>query len=625
MLELVRLGERVQQQYGCPQDIEWALDDWGLLWLTQTRPVTTLYPRPDLDPPPGTRVYLCLTLAQGLTRPITPMGLASFKLAASSVASAAGSPPTDVLMGPRSFHEAGQRAFLDVTGVLRNAVGRRAALTAFGVMEARAAAVLRRLAQDPELAIIPRTRFAAIGPVVWVLRRVRLPQRVAQGLVSPRSCYRAIAAVEEQLRRDLVPDELASASQHLDCAQQRLGSIFLLMPTTVGYPIAGFAMLALARRLLRDVVRRGELQNVLRSLPHNITTEMDLDLWRLTTEIRSDPPSLRALTTSSTVELLRAFREGALPTVATTGLSGFLDRHGHRAVAEIDLGMPRWSDDPSHLLGVVQNYLRLDDPTQAPDVKFAQGSVLAEATISSLVQRVRHRGGPSARMRAAVVDFALHRVRQLAGLREAPKNLLVLALAGVRRELMMVGSAVADEGGIAHPADIFFLDVTEAREALAGVDHRGLVQRRRDAYAVELGRRHIPRVLLADGTEPEAVVTATGRPDGALVGSPASSGLATGPARVILDPVGARLEPGEVLVAPSTDPGWTPLFLTASGLVMEMGGSNSHGAVVAREYGIPAVVGVPDATSAIVTGVTVTVDGAAGLVFVDPGRDPGPT
>jgi pyruvate,water dikinase len=99
-----------------------------------------------------------------------------------------------------------------------------------------------------------------------------------------------------------------------------------------------------------------------------------------------------------------------------------------------------------------------------------------------------------------------------------------------------------------------------------------------------------------------------------LAGTPASAGRVSGPARVVLDPVGARLEPGEVLVAPSTDPGWTPLFLTAGALVMEMGGANSHGAVVAREYGIPAVVGVADATLRIATGARVTVDGAAGLV-----------
>lgn len=132
----------------------------------------------------------------------------------------------------------------------------------------------------------------------------------------------------------------------------------------------------------------------------------------------------------------------------------------------------------------------------------------------------------------------------------------------------------------------------------------------------------MPRILLSGGTEPtetpDLVQTAD---DGALRGTPASAGLVTARARVILDPTGAALEPGEVLVAPATDPGWTPLFLTAGGLVMEMGGSMSHGAVVAREYGIPAVVGVPDATDRITTGQHVTVDGSAGRITIRPPGD----
>src|SRR3954449_7807862 len=116
------------------------------------------------------------------------------------------------------------------------------------------------------------------------------------------------------------------------------------------------------------------------------------------------------------------------------------------------------------------------------------------------------------------------------------------------------------------------------------------------------------------GPAPEARSALTSAADGALVGIAASSGTATGPARVVLEPAGTFLAPGEILVAPSTDPGWTPLFLTAGGLVMEMGGANSHGAVVAREYGIPAVVGVPGATEAITTGDVVSIDGAGGVV-----------
>jgi phosphohistidine swiveling domain-containing protein len=152
----------------------------------------------------------------------------------------------------------------------------------------------------------------------------------------------------------------------------------------------------------------------------------------------------------------------------------------------------------------------------------------------------------------------------------------------------------------------------EARRALAGADLRETVAARRVTHARELARRHVPRVLLSDGTDAEVALVEV--PVGALRGSPASPGVVTATARVILSPQGARLKLGEILVAPSTDPGWTPLFLTAGGLVMEMGGMMSHGAVVAREYGIPAVVGVAGATERIATGEEITVDGSAGVV-----------
>ena len=158
----------------------------------------------------------------------------------------------------------------------------------------------------------------------------------------------------------------------------------------------------------------------------------------------------------------------------------------------------------------------------------------------------------------------------------------------------------------------------EIFEGVSGEDLRELVASRRLTFERERRRRRIPRLLLSDGTDAEAALVSTAA---GLRGSPASPGVVSGTARVILSPQGARLEPGEVLVAPSTDPGWTPLFLTAGGLVMEMGGMMSHGAVVAREYGIPAVVGVAGATEQIATGQRVTLDGSAGTVTVDAGPE----
>ena len=224
------------------------------------------------------------------------------------------------------------------------------------------------------------------------------------------------------------------------------------------------------------------------------------------------------------------------------------------------------------------------------------------------------------RLRGQLLALSLRRVRQLSGLRELPKFYIVLVMAEMHRQLHAVGAELAKAGSIAAAGDVFFLDFDELRVALRGADLRKLVAERRRMYDVELRRRHVPRLLLSDGTDVEAAAAArTAALSQAaavdrLTGTPASAGTATGKARVILDPVGAHVEPGEILVAPSTDPGWTPLFMTAGALVMEMGGVISHGAVVAREYGIPAVVGVADATTQLRDGQVVTVDGATGTV-----------
>jgi pyruvate,water dikinase len=391
--------------------------------------------------------------------------------------------------------------------------------------------------------------------------------------------------------------------------------LFSVVPNVVPLPALGFALLALAGKLAGS--ERGALQPVLRGLPNNVTTEMDLELWALAASIRARPESAAVFAEPALPELARRYRSGGLPAAVQAGLAAFLGRYGHRAVAEIDLGLPRWSEDPTHILGVLANYLRLDDPAQAPDRQFRKAAREAEAQVERLVAAARGRS----RLRAMLVEGALRRTRMFAGLRELPKYFIVEALAAVREQLAAVGAELAEAGRIDAPDDVFFLDLAEAHRGLDGTRFQGIVRQRREAYEAELGRRHVPRVLLSDGTEPEALRIVPGGAAGGrfgaagvLSGTPASAGTATAPARVILDPQGAHLEPGEILVAPSTDPGWTPLFLTAGGLVMEMGGPNSHGAVVAREYGIPAVVGVADATTRIVSGHSITVDGAAGTV-----------
>jgi pyruvate,water dikinase len=297
-----------------------------------------------------------------------------------------------------------------------------------------------------------------------------------------------------------------------------------------------------------------------------------------------------------------------LPARLQAGLAAFLARYGFRSIGEIDIGVPRWSEDPTHIVGALANYARLDNDALAPDAQFIKGEHEAEAMVESLLARV---GGP----RRIVLGFVLRRVRALIGSREAPKFHLIRLLATPGRELLKsVGVELAARGRIAQADDIFFLTLPEARRATSGEDLCEAAARRRLTFERERRRRRIPRVLLSDGTDAEAALVST---TGGLHGSPASPGTVSGVARVIRSPEGARLEPGEILVAPSTDPGWTPLFLTAGGLVMEMGGMMSHGAVVAREYGIPAVVGVAGATDQITSGQRLTVDGSAGTVTLE--------
>ncbi|MEU5862565.1 PEP/pyruvate-binding domain-containing protein [Nonomuraea sp. NPDC047529] len=601
VLALAALGARVEDHYGAPQDTEWAIGPDGTLWLTQARPITTLHPVPE-PAGPGLRVHLSLNVAQGVMGPFTPMGVSAFNLVSSGAAGVFGHAPADRLDGPAFLSEAGQRLWLDLTTPLRSRTGRAVLTRLMPLGEARAAAVVRELADDPRLSVVQNSRRPFLRGLRRFARRVHAPARVRDALLSPARALAYAARVGAELDGRLEPPPGATPAQRLDHAERLLGGTFPAIVSIMPIVITGYALLGLAARL--SGTRVGDLQDVLRGVPHNPTTEMDLELWDLATRVEPEP--FRDLPAA---ELARRYQAGELPPRAQQGLAAFLAKYGHRGVAEIDLGVPRWSDDPTHILGVLANYLRIDgDSDLAPAALFAKGARAAREEVDRVAALAARRG----RWRGPVVRFALGRTRAYAGLRELPKFHLVRAIAAVRDSLRAVGEHLVRAGVLDDALDVYFLRLEEARAALTGGDLRDLVRERRAAYERESRRRHVPRIMLSDGTEPEAL--AGPAPEGALTGTAASAGTVTGVARVVLDPTGAHLEPGEILVCPSTDPGWTPLFLTAGGLVMEMGGAMSHGAVVAREYGIPAVVGVPDATRRVTTGQKITLDGSAGTV-----------
>ena len=621
--ELAALGERAEQAFGLPQDLEWSIDGDGQVLVLQSRPITTLYPVPDADlddgrqsRQSGTRAYMNGSLIQGLTRPLTPMGCSVMEFLTVKYRAGMNRPEEPV---PFRYLVVGMRLFVDITELLRSKSSRRMIPRLMKLADARSVDVLEYLMADPRFAETPRGKRLSPQVTLKSLPQMAVLPYLPAAMIRPAAAIERLRRAEEKFRRTLVLAEPAGPVTRLDFVERILGKEILPgLMMQLPPPAAGYAWLGIARWLLDGLAKPGDLEAVLRGLPGNVTTEMDLELWRTATLIRDDPESARAFEADVPPELTRRYLDGSLPSAAQQGIAAFLARYGHRAVAEIDLGVPRWAEDPGHIVNVLANYLRVSDPAKAPDRQFARAKATAEERVKELSARARAKG----KLRGRLVAHGLRRARQTAGLRESPKFALILCFAEVRRQLALVGQDLAAAGRISEPDDVFFLDLEEARVALRGADLREAVAERRHTYGLEMRRRHIPRVLLSDGTDVEAALAARTPPDstlppGTLKGAPASAGTVTGRARVIMDPQGAHLEPGEILVAPSTDPGWTPLFLTAGAMVMEMGGPISHGAVVAREYGIPAVVGVPGATVRINTGDVITVDGAAGTVRIE--------
>lgn len=617
---LAALGAQVEAYCGTPQDIEWAMDASGHFWLTQARPVTTLFPLPPEAPSTNEdlRVYLSFNVQQGTSLPSTPMGLSAIRMLASSVLTYLGFPPRDCVQGPRFVTEAASRLFIDVTAALRNAFGRKLLLRSMEEAEIHAAAIFHQLEPDPRFSLIRAPRWPFFRATVSLLVRTGMPWYLFQALLVPRAGRERLQRLERTLRDESKVEAPTDPADCLAEAQQLFfDATMRLLNSASSAMVAGMQAYTLASTLLGDLASKGELQAVLRGLPSNPTTEMNLVLWALAEQMHADPATARLVRDTPPARLAEDYRNGNLPPLFQDGLTDFLATYGHRSVAELDLGAPRWSEDPTYVLGILESLLHLHDLALSPHAQYRRAAEEAKAMVATLSRRARRKSW----LRGLLVGFFLDRARALGGLREMPRFLLALLLARARSLLWPVGKELARAGRLEKAEDIFYLTLPEAHAALAGADLRSAVSERRAMFEQELARRHVPLVLLSDGTEPSVEPDVAATAQETLQGTPASPGVVTAPARVILDPYGAHLEPGEILVAPSTDPGWTPLFLTAGGLVMETGGSMSHGVIVAREYGIPAVVGVPGATERIPTGSRITVDGTSGTIVIEQSTD----
>jgi phosphohistidine swiveling domain-containing protein len=614
ILALARLGQQAQAYFGNPQDMEWAWAE-GHLYVVQSRPVTSLYPLPVGLKDEPLEVLLSFGVWQGMLDPYTPIGQDSFSMLVAGMGR-----PFGLKIGPREqriFLSAGERLFVNLTGLLSNPIGRNVANIFVGAMDPVSGAVLANLLKDPrfsaENSLSLKGRFRLLRGIAPLIGNVLF------NLLWP---ARGRARLEKQ-----IDAMLAEAQKRCDAAQNLTELVEAIeavsakmpqkmLPRLVGCIAAGQAPYQNLLQRASELPGGEELvMELTRGLPHNVTTQMDLTLWRTAQAIRADANAAAYFSAADVEMLVTEYRAEKLPTAAQTAIRGFLSTYGMRGVGEVDLGRPRWRENPAGLFQVLKSYLQID-PAVSPEAVFQRGTEKARQAQQELEQAFLHapkgtKGSPR------MVRLMAERFRELGGLRETPKFYVVRLFGHFRSALLAAGRKLAESGTLTEAEDVFFLHLWELKALGSGEtrDWKALIAERRATYARELRRRRIPRIMLSDGT---AFYDAPSTGDGpnSLSGNPVSAGVVEGVVRVVFDPHGVQLVPGEILVCPATDPAWTPLFLAAGGLVMEVGGMMTHGSVVAREYGIPAVVGVSQATTRLQTGQRVRVDGSSGMVTV---------
>ena len=618
ILQLAGEGKKIEAHYGFPQDIEWAWKD-GELYILQSRPITSLFPIPEHEAD-GLNVYFSFGAVQGMLDPMTPLGQDAIRLIFAGGASLLN---IDVSHKTQKvIYNAGERLWGNITAVIRNPLGAKLVPKIFPGIEPGSLPAMKILLDDPKI-------------------------RAGSGKVRLRTFFKLARFWSKMLRKALqnfsTPEEKAALiKSNIDSDIARINSIYATPPGE-SLPLAdlpklvkeiqrGFifavpeiasgALLGLAPMLaLNRIAEHADapanvVLELTRGLPNNVTTQMDLLLWETARAIKQDTASLAALSEGSAVELAEAYLQADLPETAQTQIQVFLNQYGMRGVAEIDLGRPRWRENPTQIIQTIQSYLKFEDEASMPNVVFKRSEEKAAQAQESLEQAVLKTFG--GRLKTKMVSGIIRRVRALGGLRESPKFYIIQMMGIIRKELLKTGEVLVQRDKLAARDDLFYLYVDELEAFAQGEqgDWQTLIEERRQTFQRELRRKQIPRLLVSDGRAfYEGLGAADADADG-LSGSPVSPGMIEGTVRVVFDPHDANLSPGEILVCPATDPAWTPLFLAAGGLVMEVGGLMTHGAIVAREYGIPAVVGVNLATQRLQTGDRIRVNGTTGMIEI---------
>ncbi len=596
VVRLAQLGRRVEAHFGRPQDIEWCLvdDDFQIV---QSRPITTLFPIPAADDQEN-HVYVSVGHGQMMTDAMKPLGLSLWQLTAA-----------------RPMYEAGGRLFVDVTQGLASPASRAGLLDVLGRGDP--------LIRDALQTILDRGDFIPSLPDEG-------PRVAPAGGAPPAPIESDPAIVTEliewsqasiaALKRDI---QAKSGSALLDFI---LGGIkelrrILFDPQSHQVIMAGFeATWWLNDHLQTWLGERNAADTLTQSVPHNVTSEMGLALLDVADVIRPHPDVVTFLQHVEDQGLLDEGFLNELPRLAgrqeaQDAIRAWLSNYGMRCVGEIDITKPRWSERPTILVPMILSNIKNFEPGTAKR-HFERGRQEASKKEQELLERLRVL--PDGERKVVEVKRMIDRVRTFIGYREYPKYGMVSRYFVYKQALLEEAERLVRANVLREQEDIFYLSFQELHDVVRSnqVDVQ-LISQRKDAFRSYQALTP-PRVLTSDGETVAGSYRREDLPAGALVGLPVSAGAVEGRARVILAMAEADLEPGDILVTAYTDPSWTPLFVAIKGLVTEVGGLMTHGAVIAREYGVPAVVGVEHATRLIRDGQRIRVHGTDGYVEILP-------
>ena len=583
IVELERLGRRIEAHFGRPQDIEWCLAD-GEIYVVQSRPITTLYPVPEANDQ-APHVYMSVGHQQMMTDTMRPLGLSLW-----------------LMTTPASMRTAGGRLFVDVAPMLASP-GRAAVVNTLGHSDPLIKDALTTIL---ERGFIPPSGEPAALPAVFGPPPViENDPAIVAGLIERSQA--SIAALRREIATTSGPALFDFIRQDLEELKKHLRE-----------PRSSTAILAAmgAATWINEHVKQwlgdtGAADTLSQSVPNNNTSEMGLALLDVADAVRPYPRVVAYLQHADD----ETFFDGLAPLEggreARGALFAFLDKYGMRCAGEIDITRTRWTEAPTTLVPLILANVKMFAPGESRR-RFEQGQREALAKERDILERLRQL--PDGERKADETQQKIGLLRNFIGYREYPKYAMVTRYYEYRKAILREAKRLVSARVIRDIVDVYFLTFAELHEVVrtSSVD-LALIDERKDAYAF-YDKLTPPRVMTSEGEIVRGSYKRADLPAGALVGLPVSTGVIEGRARVVTRMEDAGLEEGDILVTTFTDPSWTPLFVSIKGLVTEVGGVMTHGAVIAREYGLPAVVGIEGATKRIADGQRIRVNGTHGYV-----------